>query len=218
MQVTSASLIRSPRFWRLVLAATLAVVALTRHVEASQCGCTQACHCVVVEQPPTSWIFAPGRYTHDPATGARVAQYMRGPAVEPLDDPRAVTSGYSRSRTVMRGADGSVDTRYRVQSYGNGYGGLDAEWERAHDAYRGAPTFGGFGGFYPGYPGFPPYYGGPGRGGFAHPGFPGYGELPRRLDPDAADGFIEPDRRTPDRRFYRNTPWHDPGGNTGPGS
>lgn len=213
MHSSSTPLYRSSRFWRLVLAATLAVVALARHAQAGECGCVEACSCVAVAQPPTSWIFAPGRYTHDPVTGARVAQYMRGPAVEPLDDPRAVTSGYSRSRTVLRGADGSVDTRYRVQSYGNGYGGLDAEWERAHDALRGAPTFGGFGAFYPGYPGFIPYPGYPGFGGI---GYPGYGRLPRRLDPDAADGFIEPDNRTPDRQFYRNTPWHDRGGNTGP--
>lgn len=85
------------------------------------------------DQP--SWIFNRGPYTHDPATGARVAQYMRGPAVEPLDDPREVTSRYRTSRTTLRGTNGSVDSTYEVQSWGNGRGGIDAEWERFHDAW-----------------------------------------------------------------------------------
>ena len=70
--------------WRIILAAVLVALALARHAAAADCGCVQACDCVVVRQPPQSWIFEPGRYTHDPATGNRVAQYMRGPAIEPL--------------------------------------------------------------------------------------------------------------------------------------
>lgn len=204
----------TPRFWRLIFAAMLLAVALITRAKASPCACATDCACVV-RQPPTSWIFQPGRYTHDPASGNRVAQYMRGPAIEPLDDPRDVTSGYARSRMVLRGPDGSIDTYYRVRNYGNGFGGLDAEWERAHDAYRGAPLFGGFGAAFPGYA---PWWGFPAYGYGHRPGFPGYGAFPRRLDPDAADGFIDPDRRTPDRRFYRNSPWHDRGGNLGPDS
>jgi hypothetical protein len=136
------------------------------------CGCTKpaAAPCpappIVVEEPPrTSWVFMRSRYTHDPATGARVAQYDMKPAIEPLDDPRLVTSGYGRTRTVIRGIDGTSDTYYRVTNYGNGRGGLDAEWERFHDAWRGS-TVGGGGYFQGGYGGFVP-------GGFG--GFPGWG-------------------------------------------
>jgi hypothetical protein len=196
----------------------------------------------LVSQPTTeSWVFARGRYTHDPDTGARVAQYAMKPPIEPLDDPRLVTSGYSRTRTVLRGTDGSSDTMYRVQSYGNGRGGLDAEWERFHDAWRGSTVAGGqyqvnyppyygypaYGGGYGPYGGgFGGYGGGPGGdpgGGFA-PGYGGYGGAPGygydpyrrgygygpgtgvpdagRLDPDGADGWVEPQRRTPDRQFF----------------
>ncbi|MEM6798259.1 MAG: hypothetical protein AAF589_01975 [Planctomycetota bacterium] len=85
---------------------------------------------------PPSWVFARSTYTHDPASGARVAQYQRVAPVEDLDDPRMVTSRYRRIRTTLRGADGSIDSAYEVQNFGNGRGGLDAEWERFHDAWR----------------------------------------------------------------------------------
>ncbi|MEM6330767.1 MAG: hypothetical protein AAF790_11005 [Planctomycetota bacterium] len=85
---------------------------------------------------PPSWVFAPSTYTHDPVTGARVAQYQRVAPVEELADQRMVTSRYRRIRTTLRGADGSVDSTYEVQNFGNGRGGLDAEWERFHDAWR----------------------------------------------------------------------------------
>jgi hypothetical protein len=167
------------------------------------------------------------RYTHDPETGSRVAQYSMKPPIEPLDDPRLVSSGYTRSRTVIRGADGSVDTIYRVQSYGNGRGGLDAEWERFHDAWRGSTIAGGqYQAYYPPYFGYGYGYGGSGYGGpgYGGPGYGGYGPAPGylnnrfgrgygygpgfgqpdagRLDPDGADGFQEQRRRTPDRQFF----------------
>ena len=124
-----------------------------------------------------SWIFKPSNYTHDPHTGARVAQYVRKPPVEPLDDPRQVTSRYRRTRTNIRGADGSLDTHHQVQAWGNGRGGIDAEWERFHNAWQssfltGSAYGGGYGS--PGYgsgfygPGYPSY-------GFPGSGFPGYG-------------------------------------------
>ena len=138
----------------------------------------------VIEQPAEpSWIFRRGTYTHDPYTGARVAQYMRKPPVEPLDDERAVTSRYRRSRTVLRGIDGSTDTYYEVQAWGNGRGGLDAEWERFHDAWKESYLSGGYynqnpwghGNGGPGYGGFPGGHG-PGYGhGYPGYGFPGYG-------------------------------------------
>ncbi len=96
------------------------------------------------ESQAPSWIFRPSTYTHDPQTGARVAQYMRTPPVEPLEDERAVTSRYRRSRTNLRGTDGSFDTYYEVQAWGNGRGGIDAEWERFHDAWKESYLQGGF--------------------------------------------------------------------------
>jgi hypothetical protein len=143
--------------------------------------------CVTDDTP--SWIFGRSSYTHDPYTGARVAQYMRTPPVEPLDDPRLVTSRYRRSRTVLRGANGSVDTYYEVQAWGNGRGGIDAEWERFHNAwkesylsggyYNQAPAYGPWG--YGGY--VVPSYGGQGsafpNGGFHGSGHgPWYGQTP----------------------------------------
>ncbi len=92
----------------------------------------------------SSWIFLPGRYSHDPFSGARVAQYAEPEPVEPLPDPRLVTSGYQRSRWVLRGPDGNNDTYYEVRSFANGQGGLDAEWERFHDAWRQSTTSGGY--------------------------------------------------------------------------
>ena len=127
---------------------------------------------VYLVQNEPSWIFRRGTYTHDPYTGARVAQYMRTPPVEPLDDERMVTSRYRRSRTNVRGIDGSVDTYYEVQAWGNGRGGIDAEWERFHDAWKESILSGGYYNQGPGY-----YPAGGYGGGFGGPGygFPGYG-------------------------------------------
>lgn len=226
-------ILRNPAlFWRLLLAAALVAVCFLTEARAADCGCTAtnvqvACAHVAVKQA-NSWVFARSRYTHDPATGARVAQYKQLPAIEPLPDPRLVTSGYRRTRTVLRGVDGSTDTTYQVQSYGNGRGGLDAEWERFHDAWRGSTVAGGNfyanGGFGFGFPGYgfgQPGYGQPGYGygqpGFVDPGFgrrgrfippgqgfgPGHGRPDAgRLDPDATDGYRDERRRTPDRRFF----------------
>ncbi|MEM8944497.1 MAG: hypothetical protein AAGD11_04875 [Planctomycetota bacterium] len=199
--------------WRILLAVAIVVLAFLTDARASDCAC-------VAKRQPESWVFARGRYTHDPATGGRVAQYAQRAPVEPLPDQRAVSSGYRRTRTVLRGADGSIDSTYQVQSYGNGRGGLDAEWERFHDAWRGSTIGGGnFFGF-PGYYGYPGYgFGGGGffPGGAAPPavGQPGFRVDPRqqfgpgfgrpdagRLDPDGADGWPDGRTRTPDRRFF----------------
>jgi hypothetical protein len=153
---------------------------------------------VAVEPTKPSWIFRRSTFTHDPYTGARVAQYVPIEPVEPLDDQRMVTSRYRRSRTNLRGHDGSIETIYEVQNWGNGRGGLDAEWERFHDAWKesilsggyynqgpygyGGPGGGPYGGtFYGGgfgQPGFGfPNYGGPGFGPSGY-GIPGYGSPP----------------------------------------
>lgn len=215
--------------WRLLLAAVLVIVFFATRSRAQDCHCGNVLAYATPYVPQSdSWVFARGRYTHDPDSGARVAQYEEIAAVEPLPDPRAVTSGYRRKRTVLRGADGSVDTTYQVQSYGNARGGIDAEWERFHDAWRGATVAGGnyygyspYGGFpgygygpYPGYGGgypgaFPPGYRGGYGPGYTSPSY-GYGSAgpdPRRLDPDAADGYRDGiKRREPTRQFFRPVP------------
>jgi hypothetical protein len=217
--------------WRLLLAAAVVVAfMLTRASAATPCPPSAPCappepKVYLISQPTTeSWVFARSRYTHDPETGARVAQYSMKPPIEPLDDPRLVTSGYSRSRTVLRGPDGSADTYYRVTNFGNGRGGMDAEWERFHDAWRGSTIAGGQSQAY--FPQFGPWGGGGGWGGGGWggggwngggwngngnwqnlPGNGGYGPGFGRpdaglLDPDAADGYRDERRRTPDRRFF----------------
>lgn len=208
--------------WRLLLAAAVVVAFVLTHATASECcDLPPAPKVLLVSQPTTdSWVFARSRYTHDPETLGRVAQYTMKPPIEPLDDPRLVTSGYSRSRTVLRGPDGSVDTHYRVQNFGNGRGGMDAEWERFHDAWRGSTIAGGQSQAY--FPQFGPWgpWGGQGgwgggqgggwngQGGWQRfPGNAGYGPGFGRpdaglLDPDAADGYRDERRRTPDRRFF----------------
>ena len=41
----------------------------------------------------------------------------------------------ARARTCAA-RNGSFDTYYEVQAWGNGRGGIDAEWERFHDAWK----------------------------------------------------------------------------------
>lgn len=215
--------------WRLVLAAAVvAAFMLTRASAATPCPASAPCDqpapkVFLVSQPTTeSWVFARSRYTHDPETGSRVAQYAMKPPIEPLDDPRLVTSGYSRTRTVLRGSDGSVDTHYRVTNFGNGRGGMDAEWERFHDAWRGSTVAGGqsqvffpqtgpwggwggggWGGNWAGGSWGPGWNQGGGWGNWQHGWGPGTGRPDAgRLDPDGADGWRDDRSRTPDRQFF----------------
>ncbi|MEN0109854.1 MAG: hypothetical protein AAF805_03940 [Planctomycetota bacterium] len=115
----------------------------------------------------SSWLFAPGRYTHSPQTGGRVVQYAAKPALPALPDPSQTVSRYWRTRTNLRGVDGSQDTVYEVRSFGNTLGGFDAQRERGFDAqletlgalepFRRNPYlfFGGMQGFGFGLPGYP---------------------------------------------------------------
>lgn len=114
-----------------------------------------------------SWAFAPSAFTHDPRTGTRTTQYASPEPVEGLPDPRQTVSRYWRTRTNLRGADGSRDTIYEVRSFGNTLGGFDAQRERGFDAqletldalrpFRSNPYlfFGGMQGFGYGTPGYP---------------------------------------------------------------
>jgi hypothetical protein len=135
-----------------------------------------------------TWIFAPSRYSHSRATGGRVVQHTPLPAPAALPETAGITSGYRRTRINLRGADGTIDSYYRVQNFSAPAGGIDAQWERFDDAWRGAILQGGaytslpygygggYGGPYGG-PGFGPGYGG-GYGGFPGYGGPGYGGYP----------------------------------------
>ena len=125
----------SSRLATMALRAALATVSVASRAVAFETCCGP-------EEGP-SWIFAPSTYTHDPTTGARVGQYARIEPVEPLPDERLVTSGYRRTLTNIRGADGSLDQSYQVQNWANGRGGLDAEWERVNDAWQQAYLTGG---------------------------------------------------------------------------
>ena len=120
-----------------VLAIGFASIAVASEAPCATCP-QPACYqrtCVAEDTRP-SWIFRRSTFTNDPVTGARVAQYRRIAPVEPLDDERNVTSRYRRIQTNLRGTGGSSDTTYEVQAWGNGRGGLDAEWERFHDAWK----------------------------------------------------------------------------------
>ncbi|QDU55408.1 hypothetical protein [Aeoliella mucimassa] len=132
----------------------------------SVAGWSVAAHAEDCCEQPT-WMFQRSTYSHAPESGARVAQYERHAYVEELPDPRLVTSGYRTTRTSLRGVNGSVDNYYQVQSWGNGRGGIDAEWERFHDAWKESYLSGG-------------YYNGSAYGGYGGYGYGGYGGYPNR--------------------------------------
>jgi hypothetical protein len=132
-------------FSRLVLALSAAtcICCILSQASASEVCCAPM-DAVYVSEPVVvaetssapSWVFRRSTFTNDPATGARVAQYMRKPPVEPLADQRDVTSSYRRTRTNIQGRSGSYDTSYQVQAWGNGRGGLDAEWQMFNDVWQ----------------------------------------------------------------------------------
>jgi len=78
-----------------------------------------------------SWIFAPSYYSHDPSTGARVAQFAPEAVALAAVDPTYLRSGYRHNRVTIRGADGTADRLHMVETWGEGerirpYG----EWQR----------------------------------------------------------------------------------------
>jgi len=138
---------------------------------------------------PDTWMFRRGYFTHRPDTGQRVAQYVPLPLVEPLPDSRPFASGYQRVQVTQRGPGGTSETYNRVENWGNGTGGLDAEWERFHNAWRGSILSGGVGSGYgysaPGYgnPGYRPGGWGPGNW------WPGYGPPAAPAYPPVAPAY-----------------------------
>ncbi len=94
-------------------------------------------------QADTSWIFAPSRYSHDPATGQRVTQYAPPATPYLTSDPTYLRSGYHHSRTSFQFGNIS-DNLHVVETWGAGaslrpYG----EWLRPFRA--GATPYGPWG-------------------------------------------------------------------------
>jgi hypothetical protein len=126
------------------------------------------------------WIFRQGYYSHSPTNGDRIAQYAPVPWVDALPDARPWMSGYHRSRVTQRGPGGTIDDYYRVENWSSGRGGLDAEWERFHQAWQGSFLSGGYGSWSsPAYPYYGSLYPYPGGGAYGQGGWqPGYGPFP----------------------------------------
>lgn len=100
----------------------------------------------ITSAPPEgpSWIFRQSRYSHNPTTGERVAQFQPEKPAYPQYDPTYTESGYRHYHTALRGPDGSYDHSHIVQTWGAGefirpYG----EWEFPFRA--GATPFGPWG-------------------------------------------------------------------------
>ena len=114
------------------------------------------------------WMFNPGHYSHDPATGARVAQYRPpAPAYVP-QDPTYLQSGYRHKRSRLN-AGGSGDFRHIVETWGEGelirpygewlfpyragatpygpWGNPQGPWTLPFDSW--VNPYGGSGGYYP---------------------------------------------------------------------
>jgi hypothetical protein len=91
-----------------------------------------------------SWAFAPSYFSHDPASGERVVQYSPGVAPPAPYAPDYQQSGYRHKQTVLRKADGSIDRRHVVETWGGGeYIRPYEEWERPFR--EGATPFGPWG-------------------------------------------------------------------------
>jgi len=91
-----------------------------------------------------SWIFRPSTFSHDAASGRRVAQFQPEATAYYRFDPTYQESGYRHIRSALRGPDGSYDYQHIVQTWGLGqlirpYG----EWEYPYRA--GATPYGPWG-------------------------------------------------------------------------
>ncbi len=118
----------------------------------------QALICVLVHMTMTktarandveesSWIFRPSYFSHHPATGERVAQYVPERTPFARFDPSYVESGYRQSSQNIITSDGSYDQQRTVQSWGYApYGGWGGYYG------FGAPFYGPYGYTPLGYP------------------------------------------------------------------
>jgi len=64
-------------------------------------------------------MFKPGHYSHDPATGARVAQHQQPAPAYVREDPTYLQSGYRHSQSRIY-VGGSGDFRHIVETWGEG--------------------------------------------------------------------------------------------------
>jgi hypothetical protein len=126
--------------WHLAVVLFLSIFAAITAAQASS-DCPAVCF---NEQEEESWIFQPSYFSHEPASGERVAQYAPEPTSYLRDDPTYLQSGYRHNQTFIRGADGSADRMHIVETWGKGdqirpYG----EWEFPYRA--GATPYGPWG-------------------------------------------------------------------------
>jgi hypothetical protein len=150
-----------------------AVLAMTASVGLSTRATTAA----------ADWLSLPSTYTHSPASGERVAQYMPVEAPPIVDQSRRITSGYTHFRSTIQVGQ-SADNYHRVDEWGPPVRPYD-EWRFPYRPYSvpysewGAPFAGLNLGF--GFPGafYPPGGGHPGGGhlgnGYPGGGYPGNG-------------------------------------------
>jgi hypothetical protein len=118
------------------------------------------------------WVTAPSYFTHDPATGQRVAQFAPVPPVYASNYQKSV---YHHTRSTLQVGD-SIDIYHQVDEYGRPVRPYD-EWRFPYRPYsvpyqQWGPPYGGLGGGYGGF-GYG-YGGGYGAGAFQRfPDFPG---------------------------------------------
>ncbi|HID76954.1 MAG TPA: hypothetical protein EYP56_13280 [Planctomycetaceae bacterium] len=90
------------------------------------------------------WMFRPSYFSHNPATGQRIAQYAPVQTPYRVADATFLRSGYRHLRSSLRGADGSADRLHVVETWGAGeYIRPYGEWLRPFRA--GATPYGPWG-------------------------------------------------------------------------
>jgi len=171
------------------------------------------------------WLHAPAKYTHDPQTGRRVAQFTPVDPVYVQVRPDYLKSGFRFNRSTLRGASGSAEYVHTVEQWGRPvrpYG----EWKFPYRPYSvpysaWGPPYGGLGGSNV-YGGVTPYGRGVtpyGRGGYGPQpgvgfgnGFRGGGPVPGNIGRgnigggnirNGADHFGAADRRRDARDDFR---------------
>jgi hypothetical protein len=125
----------------LIAAGLFSLAATTARAEDCPCITPSPCN---DDSEASNWVFEPSYFSHDPATGKRVAQYAPLPKVYLRQDPTYQESGFHYTQHLLRGPGGSLDAYHLVQTWGNGdrirpYG----EWQRPYRA--GATPYGPWG-------------------------------------------------------------------------